>query len=200
MTHRRILTSAAHTAGARLHLLDTPKQLEIFAGLLRRADHLQEENPAFQAELLDWTTGDARRRDGVPLSAGGSRPIGGTPLELRRYHATYAGEEREFEQQPLVAVLTTAGDTVLDRLRAGQAMQRVLLSATSSGLCASFLSQPIEIPYVRTALRNLLGGPHDPQTVLRIGYGHPPAPTPRRPVAEVTTYPATVAAGKEAES
>ena len=191
-THRRVLTDAAHAAGSRLVLLDTPRQLEIFAGLLRRADHLQEEDPAFQSELLGWTTGAAGRADGVPLSAGGPRPIGGMLLKLRRYHDDSAGEPREFEQEPLVAVLTSPGDTVLNRVAAGQAMQSVLLNATAAGLSASFLSQPIEIPPIRTALRNLIGGPHQPQTVLRIGYGHPPAPTPRRPVADVTRYPVDV--------
>lgn len=200
LTHRRILGGAAQAAGARLTFLDTPKQFGTFAGLLRRADHLQEEDPAFQTELLSWTMGEAGRPDGVPLSAGGPRPIGGQLLKLRRFHDTDAGAEREFEQEPLVAVLTSAGDTVLDRVRAGQAMQRVLLSATSSGLSASFLSQPIEVPYIRAALRNLIGGPRHPQTVLRIGFGHPPAPTPRRPVAEVTAYPAKAAAGGEPPS
>jgi len=190
MTHRRILTGAAAAAGSRLFLLDTPKQLEIFAGLLRRADHLQEEDPAFQSELLGWTTGVRGRTDGVPLSAGGPRPIGGQLLKLRRYHPDSGGEPREFEQEPLVAVLTSPGDAVRNRLAAGQAMQRVLLNATASGLSASFLSQPIEVMHTRTALRNLIGGPHHPQTVLRIGYGHPPAPTPRRPITEVTRFPA----------
>jgi hypothetical protein len=190
LTHRRVLTDAARKSGARLVFLDTPRELETFAGLLRRADHLQEENPAFQTELLDWTAREAGRADGVPRSAGGPRPIGGPLLALRRFPG--ASTEREYEQEPLVAVLTTPGDTLLDRLRAGEAMQRVLLSATNAGLCASFLSQPVEIPYIRTALRNLLGGPNQPQTVLRIGYGHPQAPTPRRPVADVTRYPAPV--------
>jgi nitroreductase len=200
LTHRHILSAAAQDAGAHLILLDTPKQLDTFAGLLRRADHLQEEDPAFQSELMGWTSGEPGRADGVPRSAGGPRPIGGSLLRLRRFHPEGTGEPREFEQEPLVAVLTSTGDTLLDRLSAGQAMQRVLLSATASGLIASFLSQPIEVPYIRTALRNLIGGPHHPQTVLRIGYGHPSPPTPRRPVADVTRYPADVGPGSGAPS
>jgi nitroreductase len=192
LTHRRILTAAAGGHGARLVLLDTPKRLETFASLLRRADHLQEEDPAFQAELRYWTTGEPGRRDGVPRTAGGPRPIGGGILTPRRFHDEYGGAAREFEQDPLVAVLLSHGDTDLDRVRAGMAMQHVLLNATSAGLSASFLSQPTEVPYIRTALRDLIGGPGHPQTVLRIGYGHPPAPTPRRPVSEVTRFPAEV--------
>jgi nitroreductase len=186
--HRVALTDAARAAGGHLALLDTPRQVERFAVLLRRADHLQEENPEFQAELAAWTTRRSGRSDGVPHNAGGPRPVGGGMLKLRRFHDT--ATEREFEQEPLVAVVASPGDTVLDRLRAGQVMQRVLLSATASGISASFLSQPIEIPDTRSALRDLIGGPHEPQTVLRLGYGHPSAPTPRRPVAEVARYPA----------
>lgn len=194
LVHRRVLTAAAAHEGARLVLLDTPKSIETFAQLLRRADHLQEEDPRFQTELREWTSRADDQGDGVPHAAGGPRPIGGMLLKLRQYHETGAGADRPFEQEPLVAALTSPGDTVRDRVRAGVAMQRVLLNATASGLSASFLSQPIEVPYIHADLRNLLGGRHHPQTVLRLGYGHPPAPTPRRPVATVTRFPAELTA------
>ncbi|MPZ81795.1 MAG: nitroreductase [Actinophytocola sp.] len=186
---RQALVHAAEQEGAQLTMLDTPRALETFADLLRRADHLQEEDPAFQAELRMWTTGVPGRPDGVPRSAGGPRPIGGELLKLRHYHHGVTTPRREFEQEPLVAVLTSAGDTIRDRLRAGQAMQRVLLSATTTGLGVSFLSQPIEVPYIRAAVRTLLGGRRHPQTALRIGYGDPAAPTPRRSVSAVATFP-----------
>jgi hypothetical protein len=88
-------------------------------------------------------------------------------------------------------MLTTHGDTVRDHLLAGQAMQRVLLTATVIGLASSFLSQPVEVPLTRAALRALLDAPGHPQTVLRIGYGHPAARTPRRSVDAVATFPVT---------
>ncbi len=195
-THRRILTDAAASEGAHLIILDTPKTIETFAGLLRRADHLQEEDPAFQTELREWTSGAVGRQDGVPQSAVGPRPIGAMLLKLRRFHDLGSGADKPFEQEPLVAALASPGDTVRDRVRAGQAMQRVLLNATACGLSTSFLSQPIEVPFVREALRSLLGGHDHPQTVLRIGYGHPPAPTPRRPVVDVTSFPADLTSGE----
>jgi hypothetical protein len=105
----------------------------------------------------------------------------------RRFHDNPV-RERSFEQDPLVAMLTTHGDAVRDHLLAGQAMQRVLLTATAVGLSSSFLSQPVEVPLTRAALRMLLDAPGHPQTVLRIGYGNPAAPTPRRPVSAVTSY------------
>ena len=60
----------------------------------------------------------------------------------------------------------------------------LLLTATTLGLVASFVSQPVEVPAERHQLRELLGGRLWPQAVLRIGYGTPAPPTGRRPLAE----------------
>jgi len=181
---RHALVHAAELEQAHLVLLDTPRSLDTLATLLRRADHLQQEDVAFQRELLAWT--GLNREDGVPASARGPRPVGGSLLVPRQYPPT-STMERQFEQDPLVAMLTTPGDTPRDHLLAGIAMQRVLLTATVLGLSTSFLSQPVEVLSTRAALRTLLEGSGHPQTVLRIGYGHPAARTPRRPVSAVTT-------------
>jgi len=186
LPHRAALVRAAVAERAQLVLLDTPRALGTLATLLRRADHLQEEDPAFQRELRGWTDESTRRDDGVPRSAGGPRPAVGSLLTPRRFHRDTTGE-RPFEQDPLVAVLTTDGDSIRDQVRAGQAMQRVLVTATAIGLSTSFLSQPVEVPATRAALRTLLEVRGWPQTVLRIGYGYPAARTPRRPVEAVTT-------------
>lgn len=181
---RHALTRAAAAEGTRLVLLDQAQRFDEFVALLRHADHVQQQDPRFQAELRAWTHG-GERDDGVPKAAGGPRAADGGLLALRDFGGDVA-TEREFERRPLVAVLTTRGDTRLDMLRAGQAMQRVLLSATSAGLNASFLAQPIEVGSVRERLRELLGGHEQPQTALRLGYGYPSAATPRRPVEDVT--------------
>src|SRR5690349_7317010 len=52
-------------------------------------------------------------------------------------------------RRPQPAVLATARDDPADWLRAGQALQRVLLTGTVSGLAASFLYQPIELHDIR---------------------------------------------------
>jgi hypothetical protein len=65
-------------------------------------------------------------------------------------------------------------DTQLARLQAGQALQRVLLTATVSGLSASFLAQLAEVPAAYEELRRLVDGGWWPQSVLRMGYGSPP--------------------------
>jgi nitroreductase len=182
-SHRHALVHAAEVEHAHLVLLDTPKKLDTFATLLRRAEHVQQEDPAFQRELREWTTRDGG--DGVPRSAGGPRPDGGSLIVPRQYPFG-STVERAFEREPLAAVLATHGDTPRDHLNAGLAMQRVLLTTTVLGLSASFLSQPVEVPHTRTALRTLLDLPGQAQAALRIGYGHPAALTPRRPVSAVT--------------
>ena len=46
-------------------------------------------------------------------------------------------------------------------------------------------SQPIEVPSAREQLRAAVGRRGIPQMVLRLGFGRPGQPTPRRPVNEV---------------
>jgi len=84
---------------------------------------------------------------------------------------------------PLVAVVGTFHDSPLARLRAGLAMQRVLLAATVAGLSSSFLSQVVAVPATRQQLRELVVGGLWPQVVLRLGY-RAPLPVVPRPVAE----------------
>ncbi|TNC19602.1 Acg family FMN-binding oxidoreductase [Amycolatopsis alkalitolerans] len=183
---RHALVRAAGLEGATLRLLDRPADLDRLAALLRHAEHLQSEDPAFQAELRRWTSGDGRRDDGVPASAGGPRPAPGSLLALRPYPIPDGRPERPYESAPLVTVLGSFTDTPLAQLRTGQAMQRVLLTGTTAGVSASFLSQPVEIPATRDALRDLLGGQAYPQVVLRFGYGFAAPATPRRKPGAVT--------------
>jgi hypothetical protein len=93
--------------------------------------------------------------------------------------------DRVEESDPLVAVLGTAGDLAVDHLRAGFALQRVLLTLTDLGLSCSLFSQPIEVPSAREQLRLALGRFGTPQMVLRVGYGDPGPRSARRPVEEV---------------
>ncbi|EME62616.1 Acg family FMN-binding oxidoreductase [Amycolatopsis decaplanina] len=179
---RHAVRRAAREEGAKLILLDEVGLLETVAGLIRRADHIQLLDERFQAELREWTR-EAGSHDGVPAYAGGPRPSGGL-LPVR--HHGESDRVREFERDPVVAVLTTPTDGPLAQIRAGRAMQRALLTATSLGLSVSFYSQPMEIPSARAALRSLLGENEHPQVGFRLGYGFPGTTTPRRPVEEVT--------------
>jgi hypothetical protein len=59
-------TPATGGGGAHLVLLDEPRRLGALAVLLRRADHLQEDDPAYQFELRRWTDDRTARDDGHP--------------------------------------------------------------------------------------------------------------------------------------
>jgi hypothetical protein len=51
----------------------------------------------------------------------------------------------EFESSTLMGVLLTSGDNLVDWVRAGMALERVLLAATARGLSAGLLSQATEV-------------------------------------------------------
>ena len=92
-----------------------------------------------------------------------------------------------YEESPQLAVLTTATDRPEDWLRAGQALQRILLTATSRGLSASFLYQSIELRDMRGNSAPAWPWNENPQIVIRFGYGKETAVAPRRPVDDVLT-------------
>jgi len=85
-------------------------------------------------------------------------------------------------------VLSTANGTRADWLRAGQALQRVLLAATSHGLAVCPLTQPLETAD-SWLVRDPRTGNDIPQMILRLGYGLPVPGTPRRPVADILNEP-----------
>ncbi|SDC21542.1 Acg family FMN-binding oxidoreductase [Actinokineospora iranica] len=180
---RSALVAAASAEGAGLRVFDRPADLAAVADIVRRADHAQSEDAAHGRELRAWIA-DEGRADGVPRSAIGRVPSRDSVLTVRDFAPRDAAGV-VFESRPLVAVLTTVGDTPGDHVVAGQALQRVLLAAEAAGLAAAPLSQPIEVPAARAALRAVVGAA--PHVVLRLGFGYPGVPTPRRPLAAVVT-------------
>jgi nitroreductase len=90
----------------------------------------------------------------------------------------------------VVVALGTAGDDDLSRLRAGEATSIVLLTATALGLASCPITEPLELPQTRDAVRaDILGNDGHPQMLLRIGWapvnGDPLPSTPRRDLADV---------------
>lgn len=167
---RQALVQAAMEEGAHLAVVGPAGPLDALSTLVREAERQQREDPAFQDEVRRWTATDGSRDDGVPAVANENGPAW------------------PFDRTPLVAVLSSYTDTPLAQVRAGQALQRVLLRATTAGVSVSFLSQPIEIPALRATVGRLVAGPGNPQLVLRFGYGFAAPPTRRRPAAAVTRY------------
>jgi nitroreductase len=179
------LVQAAQLEGASLHV---PGHLEA-QRLLRLAADAETGllgDPGYRAELARWAGGE-RGDDGIPGSAVGPRdPRGSTPVRdfLGGPVAGYAW----FEESPQLAVLSTTTSTRADWLRAGQALQRVLLTATCHGIAACPLTHPLETVDA-WLVRDPGSGSGSPQLILRIGYGLPAPATPRRPVSDVLEEP-----------
>jgi nitroreductase len=168
----------------------TPAHLPVLRRLSDQAHHAQRHDPAFLAEWAYWTGRGPDSADGVPALSAGPLPEPQDEWVLRDYSAGHARQRvpgKDFEPDPLVAVISTFHDLPLARLQAGQGMQRVLLTATAAGLSASFLSQVVEVAATRKELRELIVGGLWPQAVLRLGYGSPVPPTPRRDLRDVVT-------------
>ncbi|MGP4019279.1 Acg family FMN-binding oxidoreductase [Saccharopolyspora sp. 5N708] len=184
---RNQLRQAAEAERAWLAIPEQP-QLAKLRSLLERAHQVQFADPAFAAEWRYWTGRDLDARDGVPARSCGPAREPQDEWVLRNFGGGSAKARvsgKDFEPEPLICVLGSFQDSLSAQLHAGMAMQRVLLTATTAGLSASFLSQAIEVPAARKELRALIGGGLWPQAVLRIGYGSPVPTTPRRPLEEV---------------
>ena len=98
------------------------------------------------------------------------------------------------EDNAIVVALGTEADDDLARLRAGEATSLVLLSATAMGLASCPVTEPLEIPKTREALREeVFGTSGHPQMLLRVGWApvnaDPLPATPRRPLSEVVDWP-----------
>jgi hypothetical protein len=70
--------------------------------------------------------------------------------------------------EPLFVVIGSLQDDVRALLRAGQAIRRVVLTATMLGLRTIVLSGPMATPAARAELRALIGGALSPHAVLAV--------------------------------
>jgi nitroreductase len=173
------LRAAARAEAAHLSV-PGPAGRDAILGLARAADTWLRARPHYAEEIGRWT-GRGMRHDGVPVWAAGPwdalevmpiRELAGVPAPPR--------PREPFETHPTLMVLSTEDDNPLDWLLAGQALQRVLLTATWLGLATTPISQPVEVPEAREALSREAA-----QMVLRVGYGKVAGRTPRRPLSEV---------------
>ena len=181
---RARLVDAARAEGCWLELLIGMTALSGFAEIAQSADRVLRRDPAYQAEQAHWT--DPRvTGEGVPVSAGARVAEPQDLLPQRAYSDRPRAPGRDFEAEPLIAILGSTGDSAGDQIAAGLALQRVLLTATDAGLATSMISQPIEVPGARDQLRRSLGRSGTPQMAVRIGYGQPGGPTPRRRLDDV---------------
>ncbi|MHC3469845.1 Acg family FMN-binding oxidoreductase [Streptomyces sp. 7R007] len=184
------LREAARQEGAQLVFPDA-WHVEALLDHVRDVEGRDSLEPERQEDLRRWTRTGAREAgeavDGIPEYAFGPRKAAGR-APVRDFAGREAVPGRAaavFESVPNLVLLGTAADHTADWLRAGQALERVLLLATLRGLATSLTSHSLE----RADLRELARDPGSAmgfvQMVLRLGYGPAGVASPRRPVGEV---------------
>ncbi|MFF0223865.1 Acg family FMN-binding oxidoreductase [Streptomyces sp. NPDC004629] len=186
------LCDAARAEGAQL-LFPSAWHVRSILELVRDAEGREALDPDMRGETARWARTEppdgAETADGIPAEAFGPRPRQWTaPVRDFAVGRSMPGRRwATFEDNPRIALLGTAGDLPADWLRAGQALERVLLRATTDGLVASLTSQPLEWEELRWVARDPVSAMAHVQMVLRLGYGPEGRPSPRRPVTDVLT-------------
>jgi nitroreductase len=184
-----LLERSASEERADLVVVRDPDQRLSVAALSQRADGIENLNPAYRAELRAWTSDDPARRDGVPNTVVPHVDAGsGDEVPIRDFDTHGAGalptQTRSSKEQCLV-LLCTQGDSPADWLRAGEALERVLLEITRHGYVASPLTQVTEVAATRAELRRELRLTGYPHVLLRIGRAPVTAASRRRRLVDV---------------
>ena len=183
------LVDAALAEDSQLYAITDLDHRLAVARLSQEADGLENANPAYRAELRTWTTDDPTRPDGVqaysvphvdgsshddvPIRDFDTRGTGWLPVE------THSGVNQ------CMLLLGVGEDSKSSWLRAGEALERVLLEATRLGYSATPLTQVIEIPRTRERLRVELNLAMHPVVLLRIGRAPRTEASRRRSIDEV---------------
>lgn len=173
------MVAAARTQGARLEVPDIVRTRRLLrltqAGEVRNASH-----PGRTEEAHGWlSTPGLDCGYGIPVTAVGALDASGR-IPMRDFTGQLPVPHLPalpFERHAQVALLWTARDRPEDWLRAGQALQHVLLTATSYGVRTSILHQAMEWGDLRAAVSG--SRRRCPQLLIRFGYGPEGGRTPR---------------------
>lgn len=183
------LVQAAAQEDAVLFPILGPEHRNAVANLSQLADKEQNANPAYRAEIRQWTSDDPKRRDGVPpLTVPHVDGTSHDDVPIRDFDSRGAGwlpAETRSSQNQTMLVLSASADDAKAWLRIGEALERVLLEITRHGYVASPLSQVVEIPRTRAALRSQLGMLTFPDMLLRVGRAATTPASRRRKLADV---------------
>jgi hypothetical protein len=178
------LTTAAEQEETSLVQIVKPEHKVVAAQLSQEAEAIQSADPGYRAELETWTTTDLHRTDGVPVYAIPHTDERSEPEALvRNFDVAGKGWLPRLKQSSLnhcLMVLGTAESTRPEWLRAGEALQRILLEATRLDYVVSLASQVAEVPSTRDRLRKELDLEFHPLLLMRIGQAAPTPASKRR--------------------
>jgi hypothetical protein len=194
------LAADAAAEGSELRFLEQPAQISDLARLVDQAAAEQQASPEVVAETRGWSrSAGSQARDGVPARAarGAGEPVAQRfrQRDFGQADQAYQADRADLadlgdkagEPPAVTAVLVTAADSADDWLRAGQALNRLLLRAATRWVFASLQSQPLESVRYRGQVRDLLRLAGQPQMLLQFGRANSASATPRRPQAEFRT-------------
>jgi hypothetical protein len=183
------LERAARAEDSMLFVVRHDQHRLAVASLSQRADGIQNADAAYRAELRAWTTTELSRRDGVPSAAvphvnGHSRD----DIPIRDFDSSGLGllpSETHSSRNQCLLLLGTRGDNPAAWLRAGEALERILLELTGLGFTSSPLTQVVEVPSTRAELSERLQLPMSPHLLMRVGRAFDTPATRRRRLVDV---------------
>jgi Nitroreductase family len=187
------LRDGAWRDGAMLRVVADDGRRAVLAAAVEEAERALRLDAAHMRELASWVSPPgSTRRDGVPPSCYPARAERTDPHFPGRDFAHGHGwglpplsSARAHRAAGVAGLLTTADDRPVDWVNAGQALQRVLLTAAAHGVAAALHSQPLELGWLRESIRTRLSDHAYPQMVLRFGTVIQVAASVRRAPAEV---------------
>jgi hypothetical protein len=170
------LRSGTEQDGASLCAVEDEGRRAALASIVETAERVVRLDSTRVRELAQWTfPPGSSRRDGVPFTSYPARAEATDPSFPGRDFAHGRGWGLPPLSVPVhrsagvACVLTTPGDGPVDWVNAGQALQRILLTAGLHGIAAALHSQPIEVAWLRENLRADFCDGAYPQLVLRLG-------------------------------
>ncbi|MCX2931305.1 NAD(P)H nitroreductase [Mycobacterium sp. CVI_P3] len=186
-----LMGARAARAGVMLRQLDLLPDL---AAIIARSVRKHTTDADYLTELNAWS-GRYGSVAGVPArNTPASDPNAALPARVFAGPVlAQAAQDSPAEDNAVLLALGTETDDELARLRAGEATSLVLLSATAMGLATCPVTEPLEVPETREAVRaDVFGTSGYPQMMLRVGWAavnaDPLPATPRRPLSEVADW------------
>lgn len=191
------LRAGAERDGAALRIVADDGRRAALADAVQTAERELRQDRERIRELARWTPAPSREsRDGVPATSYPARAERTEPYfpgrDFARGHGwglPPLGAARLPRSAGVVGLLTTAADRPVDWVNVGQALQRILLTASACGAAVALHSQPIELPRLRELIRTRLSDEAYPHLVLRIGMVTQVAVSVRRDPAEFLSAP-----------
>ena len=183
-----LMAARAARAGVMLRRIDALANLRC---LVSQAAWRHGNDYDYLRELATWT-GRYASTAGVPArNTPESDPT--APIPTRSFAGavlTQTPDANAADDNAVVVALGTVDDDAMSRLRAGEATSLVLLTAAALGLATCPITEPLEVPETRAAVRtDVFGAEGYPQMLLRIGWApvnaDPLPSTPRRDLSEV---------------